>query len=861
LCTGTIEKALSRQPGVDKVAVSLTHEQALIEYDPSVARAADLLQTLKDIGYTVSDPRKVRPFDEEERALVRERGRFLTALAMSIAAMGLAGYPVNSPWFALCVFSIASLVAFSFVVLRGYGLRWAVVGSALFAAFGAGIYILQLRGAFGGATPWFAGALALYLIFGVGGHIVHMAASALRRGILNQHVLVECGGFAGLTGGVIGLAFHPPGYPTTAFFSVAVMVLTYHIFSEWLSLIVKTRSSQAVKKLLDLEPDIAYVVKNGKEQEVPLEEVRVGDLVRIRPGARVPVDGQVESGESDVDESLVTGEPLPVEKRAGDRTVSGSLNGHGTLLVRVTVVGEESFLRQVIRSVEDARALKPGLLHLVDRVLRVYTPIVLITAAGATLFWLVVPLIGGGAPDLQRAMFAGLSVLVMGYPCAVGISAPLSIVRGAGEGAERGVLMRTGEAFQALRRVQRVVFDKTGTLTEGHPALREIVTVGCTETELIAQAAAVEASSEHPLARAVVEEALKRGIALPEVQGFEAVAGQGVRARLGDKKLMVGSPAFLAAQKVDLAAQDGRIKELEGRGLTAIGVAREGALLGLLALGDALRPDAAETVRRLHALGIRTSLITGDNEQAAQHFAGAAGIEEVHARVLPAEKAALIRHIQENARVAMVGDGINDAPALMQAEVGIAFGSGADIAIESADVIILNKRVGAVLDAYEISRYSYRKIVQNVSLAFLFNGLGIPAAATGLVYPIWGMVAMAASVTTIFINSLWGRGSYFFQAIETVGHAPQMPSSVQAEEGKEVAESVPLAEVEFLVPNMHCEGCAEKISTVLTALPGVREVKPKVPQKHVYVRYEPAKLPAQQLKEALDKAGFTPIEA
>jgi heavy metal translocating P-type ATPase len=780
LCTGTIEKALGKRPGVDKVSVSLTHEQALIEYDPSVARAENLLQTLKDIGYTVSDPRKLEPFEEQERALVRERGRFLTALAASIAAMGLAGYPVNSVWFALCVFSIASLVAFSFVVLRSYGLRWAVAGSVLLAAFGASIYALQLRGAFGAATPWLAGMLALFLIFGVGAHIVRMAASALRRGILNQHVLVEFGAFAGLAGGSIGLAFQPPGYPTTAFFSVGVMVLTYHIFSEWLSLIVKTRSSQAVKKLLDLEPDVAYVLKDGKEQEVPLEQVRVGDLVRIRPGGRVPVDGEVVSGESDVDESLVTGEPRLVEKRPGDRTISGSLNGHGTLLVRVTVVGEESFLRQVIRSVEDARALKPGLLHLVDRVLRVYTPLVLLTAVGATLFWLLGPMVVGSPPDLQRAMFAGLSVLVMGYPCAVGISAPLSIVRGAGEAAERGVLMRTGEAFQALRRVQRVVFDKTGTLTEGHPALREIVPVACSEEELLALAAAVEAFSEHPLARAVVEEAFKRGIALSEVQEFEAVAGQGVKARLGDKRLIVGSPVFLASQAVNFAGQNERIKELEAQGLTVIAVAREGTLLGLLALGDALRPDAAETVRRLHALGIRTSLITGDNEQAALHFAHAAGIEEVHARVLPAEKAALIRKIQENARVAMVGDGINDAPALMQADVGIAFGSGADIAVESADVIILNKRLGAVLDAYEISRYSYGKMVQNVSLAFLFNGLGIPAAATGLVYPIWGMVAMAASVTTIFINSLWSRGNYFFQAIETVGQAPPIPFKAQA---------------------------------------------------------------------------------
>ncbi len=780
LCTGTIERALVKRPGVDKVAVSLTHEQALIEYDPSLARPEDLLRTLKEMGYTISDPRQLRPLDEEERALMRERKRFLAALAMSIAAMGLVGYPVSSAWFPLCAFSLVSLVAFSFVVLRGYGVRRAVTGSTLLAAFGTAVYALQLRGAFGSTAALLAGGLALVLIFGVGPHIARMAAAALRRGILNQHVLVEFGALAGLAGGTVGLALHPPGYPTVAFFAVAVMVLTYHIFSEWLSLIVKTRSSQAVKKLLDLEPDVAHVVRDGTEQEVPLDQVRVGDLARIRPGERVPVDGVVESGESDVDESLVTGEPLRVEKRPGDRTVSGALNGHGTLLVRVSVVGEESFLRQVVRSVDDARALKPGLLHLVDRVLRVYAPLVLLTAAGATLAWLLGPPVLGSAPDLQRAMFAGLSVLVMGYPCAVGISAPLSIVRGAGEAAERGVLMRTGEAFQALRRVERVVFDKTGTLTEGRPAVRHIVAVSCPKEEVLALGAAAEAVSEHPLAQAVVQEALNRGIAPAEVQGFEAVIGQGVRARLGEARLLVGSPTFLAAQGVQFAAWDGRINELEARGLTVIGVARDGSLLGLLALGDALRPDAVETVSRLHALGIRTSVITGDNERAALHFARAAGIDEVYARVLPAEKATRIRQLQEHARVAMVGDGINDAPALMQADVGIAFGSGADIAIESADVIIVNQRLSAVLDAHAVSRYSYRKIVQNVFLAFLFNGVGIPIAATGLVYPVWGMVAMAASVTAIFINSLWGRSAYFFEAIRAVGRPPYIPSPAEA---------------------------------------------------------------------------------
>ncbi|EKZ98846.1 heavy metal translocating P-type ATPase [Cupriavidus sp. HMR-1] len=782
MCTGTIEKALGKRPGVAKVAVSLTHEQALIEYDPNVARAQDLLQTLKDIGYTISDPRKLRPFDEEERALTRERGRFLAALAMSIAAMGLVGYPVDSAWFPLCVFSLVSLVAFAFVVLRGYGLRQALAGTVGLGAFGAAIYAFKLQGLLGPSVPWLAGALAVALIFGIGRHIVYMAAMALRRGILNQHVLVEFGAFAGVAGGLIGLTLRPAGYPTEAFFAVSVMVLSYHIFSEWLSLIVKTRSSQAVKKLLDLEPDMALVVRDGTEQSVPLEVVRLGDRVRIRPGARVPVDGEVESGHSEVDESLVTGEPIPVEKRAGDRVLSGALNGHGTLLIRATAVGEESFLRQVIRSVEEARALKPGVLHLVDRILRVYTPLVLSTAIAAAALWLLGPWLAGAAPDLQRAIFAGLSVLVMGYPCAVGISAPLSIVRGAGEAAERGVLMRTGEAFQVLRRVDRVVFDKTGTLTEGRPALREVIALSCNEEELLAVAAGTEAFSEHPLARAVVEAAFQRGITLSNVEDFEAVAGQGVRARLGQSRLVVGNARFLSVEGAALTGGglDPRLAELETSGSTVIGVARDGVLLGWLALGDALRADAVETVERLHALGIRTTLLTGDNARAARHFAAAAGIDEVHAQVLPAEKAALVRQLQMSSRVAMVGDGINDAPALMQADVGIAFGHGADIAIESADVIILNARLAAVLDAYMISRHSYRKIVQNVLLAFLFNGIGIPAAATGLVYPVWGMVAMAASVTAIFVNSLWGHGGYFFEAIRTVGPLASLPARTNA---------------------------------------------------------------------------------
>ena len=563
--------------------------------------------------------------------------------------------------------------------------------------------------------------------------------------------------------------FDLPGYPTAPFFAVTVMVTTYHIFSEWLSLIVKTRSSQAVKRLLDLQPDLARVERGGTAQDVPIEHVEVGDLVRIRPGERVPVDGHIVSGRSSVDQSLVTGEPTPVEKREGDSLIGGTINGMGSLLVEVSAVGAESFLQKIVREVEDARALKPGILHLVDRVLRVYTPTVLIVAGLSFLGWLGGSWLFLGTADLERAVFAGLSVLVMGYPCAVGISAPLSIVRGAGEAAEHGILMRTGEAFQGLRLVRTFVLDKTGTLTIGRPAVQQIIVHEGAEEDLVSLAAAAEASSEHPLAQAVVAAAFERGLTPPGVQSFEALPGKGVRALIDNMNVVVGSPRFLAENAVDLGAIAERIDALELAGHTVIAVARDGRLLGALALRDALRADAVDAVATLRNAGLRTVLLTGDNERAARQIAHEVRIDDVCAAVLPDAKAGIVRSLQSETRVAMVGDGINDAPALMQADVGIAMGGGTDIAIEAADIIILSNRLQALPVARRISRDSYRKMLQNVTLAFMFNGIGIPIAATGLVYPVWAMAAMAVSVTAIFINSLWDRPWLFIDAILSVG--------------------------------------------------------------------------------------------
>ncbi|MDP9402393.1 MAG: cation-translocating P-type ATPase [Actinomycetota bacterium] len=779
LCTGTIEKALGRIDGVDKVAVSLTHEQALVDYDPARVRPEVVLETLRDIGYDLYDPRKVRPFEEEEAALVREGKRLLVATGLSLLAIALIVLVDNILSVLVPATVVASLLPVAFFILRPFGMGRAIGGSLALTAPPIAVLVARANDVGDELIPWIVGAMAFGVVFGVAGHILRMAYQSARRGILNQHVLLETGAFAGIAGGVYGLIAGGDDFPTAPFFAVTVLVANYHIFSEWLSLLVKTRSSQAVKRLLDLQPDTARVERGGAEVEVPIAEVVLGDLVRVRPGERIPVDGEVVTGHSAVDQALVTGEPVPVERSEGDAVIGGSINTSGTLLVRVTAVGDESFLAQIVRHVEDARALKPGILHLVDRILRVYTPTVLVVAALAALGWTVGAVLLGAEADVERAVFAGLGVLVMGYPCAVGIAAPLAIVRGAGEAADRGIIMRTGEAFQAFRSLTHIVLDKTGTLTEGRPTVREVEALADAD-ELVRLAAAAESASEHPLGQAVVAWAFERKLALPSVSDFESVTGFGVSAVVEAQRVLVGRPRFLEDHGVELAELRPHIDRLQDAGHTVIAVSRERRALGVLALGDELRADAADAVAAMREAGLTPVLVTGDNEAAARRVASQLGIEEVHGGVLPEEKAEIVRRLQQRGKVAMVGDGINDAPALMQANVGIAMGSGTDIAMESADVIIVGNEVRAVLSARDISRRSYRTTRQNVALAFLFNGIGIPAATTGLVYPVWAMVAMALSVTTIFVNSIGGRPSLLFDAIASVGRteAPKDPKDV-----------------------------------------------------------------------------------
>jgi len=521
-CTETIRKAFGRMDGVGEVHVSLSHEEALIRYDPQKITPTVLRDTLRSLGYTVRDPRRVRSFEEQEEELRTERRRLLLAGVFTAISAGL----MLLMWLKPVLGPVEALVP------------RAILQPLM-------LVVMPL--------------LAVATVFGPGLYILKMAYHSLRRGILNQHVLLELGAFAGLIGGALGLIgrwLEVPAlqFPVGDFFAVATFITTYHILSGYTSLLVRTRASQSVRKLLDLQPATARVIRNGREEEVPIEEVEPGDQVRVRPGESIPVDGRVVEGASGVDESLVTGESIPVEKRVGDEVIGGSLNQSGTLVVEVTKVGEESFLQQVARYIEEARAMKPGILQVVDVVLKYYVPGVLAFGALGFLIWTAGAWAVTGQVNVTRAIFATLAVLVMGYPCALGMATPLAMIRGGGEAAQKGILMRSGEAFQVLKDVQVVVLDKTGTITKGKPAVTDVVIsdfgfrisdlvpaeplilkpsvmvsddfglwiadidspaqseIRNPKSEILFWAASAESVSEHPLGRAIVDYVLEQGV-------------------------------------------------------------------------------------------------------------------------------------------------------------------------------------------------------------------------------------------------------------------------------------------------------------------------------------------------------------
>ncbi len=812
-CANSIEKALRRKKGVAEVHVSLAHEEALIRFQAGTTTPTAIKGTLRSLGFVIRDPNKVKAF-EEQQAATRAEHLDLTSAAVCAVTLFLA---MLAMWLDLWQMQ-----------------DW---------------------------HAWTAWAIATYVFLYNGRRIIRMAWGAARRGITNQHVLLSVAAIGAYSGGVLGAPlpfldwYGFVGFPAVDFFGVVVFLTAYHLLSGFVSLQVRTKASESVRKLLDMQPPTARVIRDGGEEEVDIEAVMVGDLVRARPGERIPVDGRVVDGASAVDESIVTGESIPAEKAVGDEVIGGSINQTGTLQVAVTRVGEDSFLRQVARQVEEAKAMKPGIIVLVDRVLRHYVPAVLLICLGALLFWGLAPDAWSAEPGWVRAIYAAVTVLVMGYPCALGMATPLALIRGGGMAAERGILIRSGEAFQVLKDITHVVLDKTGTITEGKPKLLQVEAFdGFEQTEVLRMAASAEAPSEHPLGRAIVAAAEAGDLDLPSCSDFRSVTGAGVVAVVEGCKVLAGTARFLSDHGIDLVRADAVLAAHEEQAHTAVLVAIEGRVAGVLAIADAVKRDAREAVAEMTARGLRPLLVTGDNRRTAEAVARQVGIDAVHAEVLPKDKARRVRQLQGTGRrVAMVGDGINDAPALMQADVGIAMGAGTDIAIESSDVVFIGSRVGAVLDAVEIGAMSYRKTVQNLWLAFLFNGVGVPLATTGLVHPSWAMIAMALSVSLVLANSFGGRIVRSRRSVASP--RSEMVATPLAGKSGDAEES----EVVLSVPGIHCRGCVDTIEAFLGTEDGVTAVKVDSAAKTVHLTFRPHETTVDRVKAVIARLGYRDI--
>jgi len=714
-CAANIEKALVKMPGVISVNVNLASEKATVQYLASEASMADFRQAVKSAGYAVLGETEEEKVSEDISKVQKARRRFIVAII-----------PAGVGW-TLMILSMA-------IAIPGYTLIIALLG---------------------------------FPVVFLAGWPTHRASwRAIRRGRANMDVLISLGSVPPYFMGMAAFI-----WPGPSFIEMAMGIVAFHLLGRFLEARAKGRASQAIKKLLQLGARTARIVVDGVEKEIPIEEVRVGDLMVVRPGEKVPTDGVIVEGESAIDESMATGESMPVDKKVGDAVIGATINRQGLLKVEATKIGKDTFLSQVIKIVEECQGSKVPIQEFADRVTGYMVPVVLGISVATITAWLVFPdffmrIITWGAaflpwinPELGTvtlAIFAGIAVLVISCPCALGLGTPTALMVGTGMGAEKGVLIRHGEAFQTMKEVRTIVFDKTGTITRGKPGVTDIVSDHeFEEKDILHLAANVEQGSEHPIGQAVVREAKERGYHLSDVESFEAIAGKGIKGKVDGKEVLVGNQKLMTDFRIDFSQFRDKLGELEDEAKTAMLVAVDSKIAGIIAVADTLKEDSIQAIAELEKMGLETAMITGDNQRTASAIAKKVGITRVLAEVLPQDKVAEIRRLQEKVgMVAMVGDGINDAPALTQANVGLAIGTGTDIAIESSDITLVSGELSAVVTAVKLSRATFRKIKQNYFFAWVYNALAIPMAVMGLLHPMVGMAAMTLSSLNVVTNSL-----------------------------------------------------------------------------------------------------------
>ncbi|MBO7742598.1 copper-translocating P-type ATPase [Paenibacillus sp. MWE-103] len=711
-CANRIEKGLSRLPGVSGASVNLALETAHVTYNGAEISVPDMIRKVEQLGYRAVRKEEAGNGDDRKRRELRSKqARLIVSAALSLP------------------------------------LLWAMVGHFSFASW---IYLPAFL-----MNPWVQLGLATPVQLAIGAPFYAGAYKALRNRSANMDVLVALGTSAAyfyslyltLEWAASPHAMHAP----ELYFETSAILITLILLGKWFETLAKGRTSEAIKKLMGLQAKTALVVREGREMAVPLEDVVAGDVVLVKPGEKIPVDGVVLEGRSAVDESMLTGESLPVEKEPGDGVFGATVNRYGALRMKALKVGKDTALARIIKAVEDAQGSKAPIQRVADAISGIFVPIVVGLAALTFLIWefLVAP--GDFASALEKA----IAVLVIACPCALGLATPTSIMAGSGRAAEFGILFKGGEHLEAMQGVQVIVLDKTGTVTKGKPELTDVLIEGMAEAEALGYVGAAERASEHPLAEAIVAGIEARGVALPAAEQFEAVPGYGVRAVVEGKPVLVGTRKLLEREGVGYAQAVPAMERYETEGKTAMLVAIGGEYAGLVAVADTIKASSAAAVARLKDMGLDVIMMTGDNRRTAEAIARQAGIGEVLAEVLPEGKAEAVKRLQAQGRkVAMAGDGVNDAPALATADVGIAIGTGADIAIEAADVTLMRGELTSIADAIAMSRRTMANIRQNLFWALGYNALGIPIAAIGLLAPWVAGAAMALSSVSVVLNAL-----------------------------------------------------------------------------------------------------------
>ncbi|WAD26326.1 heavy metal translocating P-type ATPase [Pseudomonadaceae bacterium T75] len=789
-CVGRVEAALARIEGVDSVSVNLATERADIRLAGPVERMA-LVQAVEKVGYDV--PANTVELAIEgmtcascvgrvERALKavpgvaeatvnlateRARVRGVVAVEDLLAAVGKVGYEAGA---------VDSAAQASDEDMEKKDAERAELKRDLILAtlLALPVFVLEMGShMIPGMHEWVMATIGLqqswYLQFALtllvlaipGRRFYQKGFPALVRLAPDMNSLVAVGTAAAFGYSLVA-TFAPgllPAGTVNVYYEAAAVIVALILLGRFLEARAKGRTSEAIKRLVGLQAKVAHVVREGRTVDIPITEVVLGDLVEVRPGERVPVDGEVTEGGSFVDESMITGEPIPVEKRAGSTLVGGTVNQNGALTLRATAVGGQTMLAQIIRLVEQAQGSKLPIQAVVDKVTLWFVPAVMLAAALTFLVWLVF----GPSPALTFALVNAVAVLIIACPCAMGLATPTSIMVGTGRGAEMGVLFRKGEALQLLKDAQVVAVDKTGTLTEGRPVLTDLeIAEGFDRDEVLAKVAAVEARSEHPIARAIVEAAEQAAIELPLMTDFESVTGMGVRANVDGVRVEVGADRFMRELGLDVGGFAGTAERLGGEGKSPLYAAIEGRLAAIVAVADPIKPSTPTAIAALHQLGLKVAMITGDNAHTAQAIARQLGIDEVVAEVLPEGKVEAVRRLKAtHGQIAFVGDGINDAPALAAADVGLAIGTGTDVAVESADVVLMSGNLQGVPNAIALSKATLGNIRQNLFWAFGYNTALIPLAA-GVLYPAYGLLlspifaagAMALSSVFVLGNAL-----------------------------------------------------------------------------------------------------------